>query len=225
LIYFLPRSITHYIGIQFEIMALILIRAAFDEMTNLKMVTSVGEIFTQQNFLYLLITIFVLFALIFVFYLVNQDRVRKENGRPAPEDKPEKDPPAWYFDAKTKLALFMGVLFLILSCFTLYQMIAESECFLCFVDNSKGSTKYFFINIFTILIICDVIILLLSFAITHEFPLVIRNSGFVISTILLKLSFSIPGVAGYFLVIMAALFTIGILLVFKRFEKIELPEE
>ena len=230
LIYFLPRSITHYIGIQFEIMALILIRAAFDEMTNLKGVATVGEMFTDQNFLYLLITILVLFALIFVFYKINQDRVRRENGRPDPSDTPEKEPPAWYFSTKRKLALLMGMLFFIFSCVMLYQIVEESivaqtASNFDFVDSSKIATKYFFVNIFIILIICDVIILLLSFAVTHEFPIVIRNSGFVISAILLKLSFSIPGVVGYFLVIMAALFTIGILLVFKRFERIELPEE
>ena len=225
LIYFLPRSITHYIGIQFEIMALILIRAAFDEMTKLTAVSTVGEMFTEQNFLYLLVTIFVLFALIYVFYKLNQDRVRWENGRPAPDDPPVAEPPAWYFASKRRLALFMGILFVILSVVAIVQMVIESASILEFVDQSKIYTRELFINIFIILIICDVIILLLSFAITHEFPIVIRNSGYVISTILLKLSFSIPGVVGYLLVLMAALFTIGILLVFKRFQKIELPEE
>ena len=225
LIYFLPRSITHYIGIQFEIMTLILIRAAFDEMTNLKAVSSVGEMFTDQNFFYLLVTIVILFVLIFLFYKINQDKVKRDNGRADPSYTPKVVPPAWYYSAKRKLALFMGGLFIILSCVAVYSMVDSSESVLRFVDLSKEYTRVLFINIFIILIVCDVIILLLSFAITHDFPIVIRNSGFVVSTILLKLSFSIPGVVGYLLVIMAALFTIGILLIYKRFEKIEMPEE
>lgn len=225
LIYFLPRSITHYIGIQFEIMALILIRAAFDEMTNLKVVSSVGEMFTDQNFFYLLVTILVLFVLIFVFYKINQDKVKRDNGSADPSYKPKVVPPPWYYMAKRRLALIMGVVFIMLSCIAVYSMVVDSYSILHFVDQSKVSVRDLFINIFIILIVCDVIILLLSFAITHDFPIVIRNSGFVISTILLKLSFSIPGVVGYTLVLMAALFTIGLLLVYKRFEKIEMPEE
>jgi Ca2+/Na+ antiporter len=229
LIYFLPKSITHYVGLQFEIMALILIRAAFDEMSELKLVSDIGEMFKQQDFLYLLITIFLLFGLIYLFYRVNQDRIRKENSNNDPDlanvAEYAKAPPKWYEGAKRKLALFMGVLFVILSLVTLYHLAMDNDSLLDFMANSRGSTKEFFVNIFTILIVCDVIILLLSFAVTHDFHRVMRNSGFVISTILLKLSFSIEGVASYFLVIVAALFAIGILAVFKLSEKIEMPEE
>ncbi len=48
----------------------------------------------------------------------------------------------------------------------------------------------------------DVCILLFSLLYTDEFPVIIRNSSFVVSTILLKLSFTAqPGMAQILLVI------------------------
>jgi hypothetical protein len=224
LIYFLPKSITLYIGMQFEIMALIMIRNAFDEMSSLKLVSDIGEMFSQHNFLYLLATIIILFGLIYVFYRINQNTVRRENSG-APILIKHKELPKQYFEAKRILALFMGGLFLILTCISLYYLITGNSSVVAFVQNSKPFTRSFFSDIFTILIICDVTILLFSFAITDEFHRIMRNSGFVISTILLKLSFSIDGVASYFLIIVAAAFAIGILAFYKLYEKIELPEE
>lgn len=48
----------------------------------------------------------------------------------------------------------------------------------------------FFDQFFTLLIMSDVLILLFSLFYTDDFPIIIRNSSYVISTILLKLSFS-----------------------------------
>ena len=48
----------------------------------------------------------------------------------------------------------------------------------------------FFDQFYTVLIVSDVFILLLSLLYSDDFPTIIRNSSFVISTILLKLSFT-----------------------------------
>ena len=42
---------------------------------------------------------------------------------------------------------------------------------------------------FTLLILADVVILLISFRYTEEYPKLIRNTGFIIATILIRLSF------------------------------------
>jgi hypothetical protein len=224
LIYFLPKSIILYIGMQFEIMALILIRGAFDEVSSLQLVSNIGEMFSHHNFLYLLATIIILFGLIYVFYRFCRETVlRENNGEPILIKN--KELPKWYFEAKRILALLMGGLFLVLTCIGLYHLVVGNSSIIELVQNSKPSTRSFFSDIFTILIICDVTILLFSFAITDEFHRIMRNSGFVISTILLKLSFSIDGVASYFLIMVAAAFAIGILSFYKLYEKIELPEE
>jgi predicted membrane protein len=69
------------------------------------------------------------------------------------------------------------------------------------------------------LIIADVIFLLFSFFHTDEFHKVIRNSGFIISTILIRISFSVSGIINTVLIISAILFGLIILFIHNKFEK------
>jgi hypothetical protein len=77
----------------------------------------------------------------------------------------------------------------------------------------------FFVDFFTVLIIVDVILLLLSFFHTDEFHKVIRNSGFIISTILIRLSFSVDGLINTILIITAIVFGLLILTIHNKYEK------
>ena len=77
----------------------------------------------------------------------------------------------------------------------------------------------FFEQFFTVLIIADVILLLLSFYHTSEFHKVIRNSGFIISTILIRLSFSVSGLLNTLLIVSAILFGLLILTIHNKFEE------
>jgi hypothetical protein len=74
-----------------------------------------------------------------------------------------------------------------------------------------------------VLILVDVLLVLFSFAHTDKFNKVIRNSGFVISTILVKLSFSVSGLQNVLLIISAVAFGVVILWIHKLFEKNKLP--
>jgi hypothetical protein len=72
-----------------------------------------------------------------------------------------------------------------------------------------------------VLIMTDVLLLLISFLYTDKFNKVIRNSGFVISTILIKLSFSAEGILNTLLIVVAVLFGLLILLVHNQYEKLD----
>jgi hypothetical protein len=76
----------------------------------------------------------------------------------------------------------------------------------------------FFEQFFTILIFADVLILLFSFFITDEFHKVIRNSGFITSTILIRISFTTSGLSNNILVIYAILFGLVILIIHNKYE-------
>ena len=69
------------------------------------------------------------------------------------------------------------------------------------------------------LIIADVILLLVSFFHTDEFHKVIRNSGFIISTILIRISFSVSGIINVALIVAAVLFGLLMLIIHNKFEK------
>ncbi len=88
----------------------------------------------------------------------------------------------------------------------------------------KNINNIFFEQFFNILIIADVILLLFSFFHTDEFHKVIRNSGFIISTILIRISFSVSGIINTILIVSAILFGLLILFIHNKFEK-QLAEE
>ena len=89
------------------------------------------------------------------------------------------------------------------------------------LESFTDINNVFFDEFFTILIIVDVILLLVSFFHTDQFHKVIRNSGFVISTILIRMSFSVEGLMNNFLIIGAVLFGWLILMIHNKFEYLE----
>jgi hypothetical protein len=100
---------------------------------------------------------------------------------------------------------------------------------LTFRDYSNGILEFskinnvFYDEFFTILIVIDVLLLLSSFFHSDKFYKIIRNSGFVISTILLKISFLSVGVVSNVLVISSVLFGYLILVIHNLYEKNALP--
>jgi hypothetical protein len=83
----------------------------------------------------------------------------------------------------------------------------------------KNINNIFFEQFFNILIIADVILLLFSFFHTDKFHSVIRNSGFIISTILIRISFSVSGIVNVLMIIGAVLFGLIMLVIHNKYEK------
>ena len=80
----------------------------------------------------------------------------------------------------------------------------------------------FFDKFFTALILVDVILLLISFFYTDQFHKIIRNSGFIISTILIRMSFGVNGLISTILILVAVLFGLAIIRIHNSYEKNEL---
>jgi hypothetical protein len=85
----------------------------------------------------------------------------------------------------------------------------------------ESVNNLFFDEFFTTLIMVDVILLLISFFYTDKFHIVMRNSGFIVSTILIRLSFGVEGLISTILVVMAVLFGLLIIIIHNKFEKHE----
>ena len=80
----------------------------------------------------------------------------------------------------------------------------------------------FFDELFQLLIIVDVLLLLFSFFNSELFHKIMRNSGFIISTILIRVSFFTDGISNIILIISSLIFGLLILLVYNECEKREL---
>ena len=74
------------------------------------------------------------------------------------------------------------------------------------------------------MIIVDVLILVASLKFTDRYSLIIRNTGFVITTVLLRVSFNYVGLENVVLMIGAVLFGVSILGVQLLYDKIDLGD-
>jgi hypothetical protein len=83
----------------------------------------------------------------------------------------------------------------------------------------QNINNVFFEHFFSVLIITDVLLLLFSLYYTDAFHKIMRNSGFIISTILLRLSFSVGGLLNVLLLLAAVVFGLLMLVLHNAFEK------
>lgn len=218
LIYYLPRSITVYIGKQYEIMTLILIRKLFKDLSGLKLTAEWFSVKSDMAFTYHLIATVLLFFLISVFYSLNPQK--EEKG----EAKSEISVGTTLFiRMKNFMATLLVPVFVGMAGYSLFDWLnltffAPSVA----VEKAPQVDGIFFDQFFTILILADVLLLLFSFLRTDRFSTVIRNSGFVISTILIKISFGTEGLLNNVLVVVAVVFGVTILAIQKRYEALGL---
>jgi hypothetical protein len=216
LVYYLPRSTTTYIGKQYEIMTLIVIRRIFKDLSELQLTQDWFKVTSDLLLTYDLIATMILFLLILLFYKLNR-KSQAESGTSSPLPLEITQ----FIKMKTMIAKCLVPIFVFLAFFSLGEWVYNSF----FSTNPSAASiqnvnKVFFDTCFTILILTDVLLLLISFLHTDKFNRVIRNSGFIISTILIKLSFGIDGLLNIVLIVVAVLFGVIILAIFNQFEKL-----
>ena len=218
LIYYLPKSMTIYIGKQYEIIMLIVIRRLYKDLSQLELSDNWFSIKEDLQFTYDLLGTIILFILIHLFYKMNKYRVRKL--LKYTETRPEI---IRFIQIKKKIALVLVPLFFLMA---LYAF--GNWAYITFLNPSDitdlaNINNLFFDEFFTVLILVDVLLLLFSFTHTDKFNKVIRNSGFVISTILVKLSFGTEGLLNSVLIVTAVGFGVLILWIHMMFEKNKIP--
>jgi hypothetical protein len=218
LIYYLPKSMTIYIGKQYEIIMLIVIRRLFKDLSQLELSADWFSIKEDLQFTYDIVGTIILFMLIHLFYKMNKYRVRKL--LKLTETRPEI---VRFIKIKKAIALVLVPVFLIMASITFGQWAYQTIISPNQIGDLSNINNLFFDEFFTVLILVDVLLLLFSFTHTDKFNKVIRNSGFVISTILVKLSFGAEGLLNSVLIISAVGFGVLILWIHMMFEKNKIP--
>ena len=215
MLYYLPKSTSIYIGKQYEIISLIVIRRIFKDLSNLELSSNWFSIKNDLLFTSDLLAILILFFLIFIFYKL----VKEGSTNDSKIIKPEI---VKFIALKKTVATILVPILLLLSIYSLSHWLYESFFSVSkLVSEIKDINKIFFDDFFTILILVDVLLLLFSFLHSDQFNKVIRNSGFIISTILIKLSFSTEGILNTILIATAIVFGVILLKIHNLFEKIE----
>ena len=215
LIYYLPKSTTTYISKQYEIIALIIIRRLFKDLSDLSLTSNWFNVKNDLQFTYDLIASVLLFYLIYLFQNQRIKVYRLEDKSSQYTASISK-----FINAKKRIATALVPILLVIA---IYSFLSWSLSVFQITETNKLSFKninnIFFEQFFNILIIADVILLIFSFFHTDEFHKVIRNSGFIISTILIRLSFSVTGITNTVLIISAVLFGLLMLVIHNKFEK------
>lgn len=220
LIYYLPKSTSTYITKQYEIIALIIIRRLFKDLSDLSLSPNWFNIKNDLQFTYDIVASVLLFYFIYLFQV---QRIKVY--RTIENSKNHVSSISKFITAKKWIAITLVPLLLIIAMYSFLNW--SIGVFLPDENNAisfKNINNIFFEQFFNILIIADVILLLFSFFHTDEFHKVIRNSGFIISTILIRVSFSVSGIINNILIVTAVLFGLSILFIHNKFEK-KLAEE
>lgn len=215
LIHYLPKSITTYICKQYEIITLIIIRRLFKDLSTLSLSSDWFTIKYDLQFTYDIVASILLFFLIYQFYIQSKKRYRT-----TVKNEMHLESITRFIKIKKVIATFLVPVLIIVA---VYSFITWCISTIYPATNSgvsfKNINNIFFEQFFTVLIVADVILLLFSFFHTDEFHKVIRNSGFIISTILIRLSFSVSGLLNTVLIVSAIIFGLLILLIHNKFEK------
>ena len=211
LIFFLPRSFTTSVSKQFQIISLILIRRIFGDISKIDMEISWFKSQENLNLTYNLLGVLLLYFLIYKFDEIARKRVKQKI---SPTIKR-------FITSKKIISLTLLPILVVMFVHSFLNWLL-----ITFFKYQASSAKFIDINtifyneFFTLLILADAFILLISFRYTERYSQLIRNTGFIISTILIRLSFGTTGLTNVALIISSVLFGLLILRIYNEYEKI-----
>jgi len=199
LIFTLPCSFSRSVGKQFELLALILLRNAFKELSYLpEPISFTGN---EQAVLRIVTDGFgalIIFALLGVYYMIQQT---KEKGA---DDAMQASDLFRFVAAKKGLSL------LLLGAFA-YMGLRSGYLTLAGVEHTD-----FLHDFYTLLILADVLVILISQCFQPGFYAVFRNSGFALSTMIIRIALAAPPFYNVLLGIAAAVFAILLTIVSRK---------
>ena len=205
LVFYLPRSFTSCVSKQFEIISLIVIRKIFKEIPLMELK---GDWHLSQHNLEIIVDLigFLLLFLLIFFFNKGKNKFPKKT---VTDSKLLK-----FIDSKKVVSLVLLTLLVSTSIYSLasWSINLYNDGFVNNIDS------VFFNQFFTLLILTDVIILLISFRYTEEYSKLIRNTSFIIATILIRLSFSAEGFLNIILILTGVSFALLILQIYNAIE-------
>ena len=188
LVFTLPCSFSKSVGKQFEILALIFMRNGFKELSSFpEPISYVGN---EERVLHILSDGFgalCIFALLGLYYLVQ----KKDN-----KESMKSTALFGYIAAKKGIALVLLFTFLFMGGRALFQLFTGVEHY------------SFFHDFYTILIITDILLVLIAQSFQPSFYAMFRNSGYALSTLIIRIALTAPVYFNVVLGLLAAIFAI-----------------
>lgn len=202
LVFSLSRSVTAATGKQFEIISLILLRKSFKELTFLE--GAYDSHHAMESIYHMLSDAggaLIVFILLGFFYRCHRHSVI--TGDPMEL--------RGFVAAKRTVAALMLVIFFVM---------AVSDA-LRFLTGGEDATFPFFESFYTVLIFSDVLLVLISLRYSSTYPIVFRNSGFAVATVLIRLALAAPPFVNSALAVAAMAFALVLLVAYNRLGNLE----
>ncbi len=186
----IPESFSNSIGKQFEVVTLLVVRDIFKNLADLGGSDNIS-IDADVAFIAMeAVAFIVLFGTALYFRFQTSDS----------KLLPEEDVSIQAFVQQKKM-LACGLVFV----YVLVALYSFTNWSLGIIDGETGlSRTVFFSDFFTWLIVSDIIILLVSYKHITDFPQLARNTGFILSTVVIRVGIGIPGYTGAVLFILSA---------------------
>lgn len=209
----IPESITGSIARQYEIISLIILRDVFKDISAFENMSVNDE--TIKTFYDILLDMgggLGMFLLVGIFY-----HIRKTLPKITPEELPQMILDRFIIHKKVVACLLALTLFF-LTFSNLWMWLSEVYQIIFFAAAPEIDIKrIFYVDLFTVMIFTDVLILLLSMLYSDNYPLVLRNAGFVVSTILIRFSLTISKPYNVELGLIAMVFGVLVLGIYSYF--------
>ena len=186
----IPESFSNSIGKQFEVVTLLVVRDIFKNLADIGGTTD-SSIDSDLSFIAMEAIVFIaLFATALYF----------RSATTGTKDLNQQDDFVRAFVTQKKhLACALAAVYVLVACYSF------SSWSLGVLDGETSLTRtVFFLDFFTWLIVSDIIILLVSYKHITDFPPLARNTGFILSTVIIRVGIGTPGYTGAVLFMLSA---------------------
>ena len=194
----IPESFSNSIGKQFEVISLLVVRDIFKNLAEIDD-SNVNAVDSDVVFIAVEALAFtILFATALYFR-----KMTHSSG----DSSSKKDPAIQKFiKQKQTLACALALVYVLVAGYSF------SSWTFGFIDGDNDlSRTVFFLDFFTWLIVSDIIILLSSYKHITDFLQLARNTGFVLSTVIIRVGIGTPGYTGAVLFILSAVLATSVL--------------
>jgi hypothetical protein len=199
LVIIIPKSISEFVGKQFEVITLITLRSFFHDIADLDLKNSIN--INKPEFislLYDLIASLIMLILTILYYKIYQSNRKTEIVNELNN----------FINIKKLVSLSMILILFLLSISSFFVWGTEMLEALKLKQNYPNPNTVFYADFFSIMIFVDVLLLIISFIYHFSFFTIFRNASFIITTILIRMSLTIEKPMNYIIILIGFLFSI-----------------
>ncbi len=206
----IPESFSTAVGKQFEIVTLLVVRDIFKRLSELEFS---GD-WSIDSELKLIIIECLTFITLFTTSLI----YRANSNTDAKVDFQDNEL-LNFVQNKQKIAVVLLLTYLIVAMSSFTNWVVS-------VSEGDGSVtrEIFFLDFFTILILADILILLISYGYSTDFTNLARNTGFILSTVVLRVAIGATGVSSMILFVLGGLLGIAVLVISLKADEFQVEE-